>query len=254
MDLKTLAGVVITSVVFGSACSFWSTPSPDSFGSCKIEVGAVCRDQDLRNTSAVAANLRNADFTGSDLEGADLTNADLRGATLVGSNLVLVNFTGANLAGADLTGARINITNFTGANLDRVKMPVAEKQCSMIDTTGRFVEGEGCKDQFTPGTTVAPSTEPTTITSFLASDPVVCIDDLGGIGIDVQWKTKNALGSSFFMDGLRVGGSDQQSGRARLPFVCDGKSHKVELRAFGAQTALVAKSFVLSLTSQQTGR
>lgn len=246
---RALAGIAALAVLLGTACSGGSSASVDSFGGCPIRPGVVCRDQDLRHTSVVAANLQGADLSGSNLEGADLRDADLRGAKLVGANLAGVSFMGANLAGADLTDAQLYITNFSRANLEGAVMTAADKQCGVIDPDGRFVEGEACKETFTAPTTQPGSSAPTRLEYFRAVEPAVCLNDLSGTGIEVEWKTANALGTTFLVDGIRVGGSKKARGRARLPFVCDGAPHEVEMQAFGAQSPLISKSFSLELSA-----
>jgi len=234
-------------VAVPAACATGSSSRVDNpYGSCKIGPGAVCRDQDLRAVSLVSADLRGADFTGSNLGLVDFRDADLRDALLVGTDLAGADFTGANLAGADLTDASTFFTNFSLANLEGANT-AALKRCAVIEPDGRFDPGSGFCQQITSATTNPPTQSSPTLEYFRAAKPAVCLNDVSGTGIEVTWKATGVLGITFFVDGVRVGGSKKTKGTTRIPFVCDGKPHTVGVQAYGAVPPSLSESFTLAL-------
>ncbi len=68
-------------------------------------------------SSAIPAQLQDADLSGHDLSRRYLGSANLRGANLRGANLFMTDLSGACLVGADLSGADLSGANLMHADL-----------------------------------------------------------------------------------------------------------------------------------------
>lgn len=244
VDRKGIAALMFV-VLAAAACSSSAGAGGDEVGAtCKLAPKVVCRNQDLRGVSMVAADLSGADFSGSDLRGSDLREVNLADAKLVGALLGSATLANANLTNADLTKANLFFTNLTGADLTGAVL-TGTFQCNVTQPDGRLVEGD-CPS--TVGT--LPTTEPTgapTITYFRLAPPGKCLNDAAGTGIDVQWSTTNTTGIAFAVDGVRIASSIKPKGTQRLPFVCDGQPHVAAMQAFGAPGQVATATLTVSL-------
>ncbi len=231
-----LRGTVVAALLvagLATACSTGTTGGNEA-GPCEIKPGTVCKDMDLRGVSMVAADLTGADFSGTDLRGSDLRNATLNDVNFSGANLGAINFTGASLKGANLTKTYLFQTNFTNANLAGTNTTGAFI-CNMTEPDGGREPGNcASAPNATPTTTPGTPTGAPQVLSFTISRPGRCVNDSAGDGIEVDYKTRNTSGIVFVVDGIRLDGPSKASGMKRLPFVCDGKPHTVELWAYGA--------------------
>jgi uncharacterized protein YjbI with pentapeptide repeats len=248
---------LVAVLLLAGACSSEHV-SDETVENCEFAPGAVCRDQDLKSVSFVAADLQGADFSGSDLSGADLRGADLTGAKLVGTILGATNLAGANLTNADLTRAFLFGTNLTDAELDGATMTGAQR-CRMTDPDGSFVVGavedpqgravpcRGDGAAGTPTTTGPQSTGPPRVDFFRLAKPARCITDVAGEGIDIEWSAPNATTLTFYVDGIRIESATKPRGVKRVPFRCDGKVHIVSVQAFGASPPSAESVFTASL-------
>lgn len=234
--------------LLAAACSSGAAETDEVGATCKVAEGTVCRGQNLQSVSLVATNLRGADFSGSDLTTSDFRDADLTGAKFVGSVLSGVNFTGANLRDADLSKATLYFTNFTDADLRGVNRAGAF-DCNTTRPDGALVEGacERGPSPVTPSSTGKAVTGPPTIEYFRLVPPGTCVNDAEGIGIDVEWSTRNATGLTFAVDGLRIDSANKARGSKHLPFICDGKPHTVTMEALGPLPPLATATFTKSL-------
>ena len=236
-----------------AACSETTVPD-DEYGECKVVPGAVCRDQDLRSISLVAADLTGVDLSGSDLSNADLRDANLTGAKFVGSVLAGTNFGGANLTDADLTNAFMFGTNLTDADLTGA-ITVGMQRCQVTEPDGAYTSGEVLDAEGRPvpcsggpsGTLPTPGSTstvgPPKVEYFRQAKPKRCINDVAGTGIDISWSTSNTTSINFFVDGIRIQQSTKPKGTQRVPFVCDGETHIVGMQAFGAASPAAEASF-----------
>jgi uncharacterized protein YjbI with pentapeptide repeats len=227
-----VVAVLIVGII-AAACSGGSDEA-DEAGPCEIRPGVVCRDQDLRNVSMVAADLSGADFSGTDLRGSDLRDANLTGAKFVGAFLGGVNFTGATLKDADLTKANLFGTNFTDADLTGA-IETDVYTCNVTQPNGALVAGD-CPASGGGSVVTPEGPEPTgpPVIEYLRLDPPGrCLNDAAGQGVEVEYRTRNATGVTFSVDGVRIDGTSKVRGVKRLPFVCDAKPHTVGMRAFG---------------------
>lgn len=238
--------------VIAAGCSTDSAPS-DEAGSCEIRPGVVCRDQDLRNVSMVAADLTGADFSGTDLRGADLRDVILTDAKLVGTLLGGANLTGASLKNADLTRANLFFTNLTDADMTGA-IETDIYACNVTQPNGGVVEGDcpssgGGLEETTTGTQ---PTGPPVIVSLELSPPRRCLDDAAGQGIEVDYVTRNTTSVTFSVDDIRIDGESKARGTKRLPFICDGKAHTVTMRAFGTFEPIAIMSFTTTLENAES--
>jgi uncharacterized protein YjbI with pentapeptide repeats len=239
-----VAALAVAALV--TACDSGST-GVNQAGGCDIKPHTVCKDMDLRGVSMVSADLTGADFSGTDLRGSDLRQVKLDGANLTGANLGDINFTGASLKGANMSKAYLFQTNFTNADLDDTNTTGAFI-CNMTAPDGGFEAGNCAANPNAPPTT-APGT-PTgspAIVSFAFAPPGKCLNDSAGDGIEVNYRTKNTTGIVFVVDDIRIDGESKPSGLKRLPFVCDGKPHTVQIWAYGALNTSVKQSLTASL-------
>jgi hypothetical protein len=231
-----LRGTVVAVLLvagLATACSTGTTGGNEA-GPCEIKPGTVCKDMDLRGVSMAAADLTGADFSGTDLRSSDLRNATLNDVNFAGANLGDVNFTGASLEGANLSKTYLFQTIFTNANLDGADTAGAFI-CNMIEPDGGRRPGNCASEpSAAPTTTPGTPTGPPQILAFAVSPPGRCVNDSSGDGIEVDYKTRSTSGIVFVVDGIRLDGPSKPSGMKRLPFVCDGKPHTVELWAYGA--------------------
>lgn len=237
-------------VVLGGLAAAGCSDGPsgaNEAGPCEVKPGVVCRDQDMRGVSMVAADLTGADFSGSDLRGTDLRNAVLDDVKFVGSILGAVDFTGASMKNADLSDAHLFFTNFTGADLTGVKED-GTYACNVTAANGAL-EGRDCAAIPGATTTTTPNnvTGPPTIDELRVAPPGRCVNDIAGNGIRIEYVTRNTIGLSFSVDGIRVDGDVKRRGVRRLPFVCDGKPHEVRLQAFGNDNAVVTRTLRTAL-------
>jgi hypothetical protein len=248
-----LRGTVVVALLvaaLANACSTGTTGGNEA-GPCEIKPGTVCKDMDLRGVSMVAADLTGADFTGSDLRSSDLRNATLNDANFAGANLGDIDFTGASLKNANLTKTYLFQTNFTNANLDGTNTTGAFI-CNMTEPDGGREPGNcASAPNATPTTTPGTPVGPPQIVSFAISPPGRCVNDSSGDGIEVDYQTRNTTSILFVVDGVRLDGPSKLSGMKRLPFLCDGKPHPVELWAYGAPGVPSVKK-ALTATLQQT--
>ena len=228
-----------------AACSSSPGAGDEVGATCDLAPHVVCRDQDLRGVSMVAADLQGADFSGSDLRGSDLRDVDLSDGKLVGALLGDANFANANLKNANLTKANLFFTNLTGADLTGAVLE-GVYQCNVTQPDGRLVEGD-CPSTTGSLPTVTEPAGPPTITYFRLEPPGKCLNDAAGTGIDVQWSTTNTTGISFAVDGIRIASSIKPHGTERLPFVCDGKPHVAAMQAFGAPGSVATATLTASL-------
>lgn len=245
VDRKGIVALVFV-VLAAAACSSSADAGGDEVGaSCDLAPHVVCRNQDLRGVSMVAADLSGADFSGSDLRGSDLRDVNLSGAKLVGSLLGATNFANADLKNADLTKANLFFTNLTGADMTGA-ITANTFQCNVTQPDGRLVEGDcpSTSGSLPAGTTPA---GPPTVTYFRLEPPGKCLNDAAGTGINVQWSTTNTTGISFAVDGIRIGTSIKPKGTQRLPFVCDGKPHVAAMQAFGVPGQVATATLSASL-------
>jgi Pentapeptide repeats (8 copies) len=244
VDRKGIAALVLVALI-AAACSSSADSGGDEVGaSCDLVPHVVCRNQDLRGVSMVAADVRGADFSGSDLRGSDLRDVNLANGKLVGALLGAANLGNANLKNANLTKANFFFTNLTGADLSGAILTDAF-QCNVTQPDGSLVEGD-CPSTGALPTATAPSAPPT-ITYFRLEPPGKCLNDAAGTGINVQWSTTNTTGISFAVDGIRIASSIKPKGTTRLPFVCDGKPHVAAMQAFGAPGAVATATLTASL-------
>jgi hypothetical protein len=239
------AAAVVVILVLAAACSSGSE-AKDEVGSCEVAPGVVCRNQDLRNVSLVAADLQGVDFSGSDLSQADLRSADLTGAKLVGATLASTNFANASLKNADLTKAFMFGTNLTDADMSGANTTDVER-CNVIEPDGSLTLGfcAGATEGATDDT--RPPVGPPTIEYFRLAPPERCLNDSAGTGIDIEWSTRNTTGLTFFVDGIRIEASTKRHGTQRVPFECDGRNHIVAVQAFGVANQRVDDEFTASL-------
>jgi hypothetical protein len=239
--------VLVVVGLLAAACSS-SSDTVDQAGPCDIKPGTVCRNESLQGVSMVAADLRGADFSGSDLSNADLRNADLTDAKLVKAQLGGANLTGASLKGANLTGATLFSTNLTGADMSGA-IKTSWYTCNVTQPDGALVAGD-CPDS-TGGSIIPVAKAPTgppVITFFRPEAPARCLNDASGPGIEVEWSAQNVTALSFAVNGIRIdGGAVNATGTQRLPFICDGKPHPVEMQAFGSQSRVATASFNVAL-------
>jgi len=248
-----LRGTVIAAVLvagLATACGTGTTGGNEG-GPCEIKPGTVCTDMDLRGVSMVAADLTGADFSGTDLRGSDLRNATLNDVNFTGADLGDIDFTGASLKGANLTKTSLFLTNFTNANLDGTDTTGAFI-CNMTEPDGGIEPGNCASDpNATPTTAPGTPTGTPQILSFAISPPGRCVNDSSGDGIEVDYKTRNTSGIVFVVDDIRLDGPSNPSGMKRLPFVCDGKPHTIQLWAYGAPGAPSVKKSITA-TLQET--
>ena len=240
-----LAVVALVALV-AAGCSDGPSGANEA-GPCEIKPGVVCRDQDMRGVSMVAADLTGADFSGSDLRGSDLRDATLDDVKFVGSILGSVDFTGASMKNADLSKAHLFFTNFTGADMTGVKRD-GTYSCNITGPDGGLDEGD-CASIPGATTTTTPNgvTGPPTIEQMTIAPPGRCVNDIAGDGIEVEYVTRNTTGLSFWVDDIRVDSDVKGRGTKRLPFVCDSKPHLVRLQAFGNNNAIVNKTLTIAL-------
>lgn len=253
MQFARRAALLMVVVLAAAACSETTVPD-DEYGDCTVEPGAVCRNQDLRSISLVAADLQGVDLSGSDLSSADLRDANLTGAKFVGSVLAGTNFGGANLQNADFTNAFMFGTNLTDADLTGA-ITTGMQRCQVTEpdgayTTGEVLDPEGRPVPCSGGPTGTAPTPGSTATSgparveyFRQAKPDRCINDVSGTGIEISWSVVNASSVTFFVDGIRIQQSPKRKGTLRVPFVCDGETHIVGLQAFGASGPAAEASF-----------
>jgi Pentapeptide repeats (8 copies) len=240
-------------VLVAAACSSNGAAQPDEAGPCKIIPGVVCRNQDLRGVSLVAADLEGADFSGSDLRGSDLRDANLTNAKLVGASLGDVNFTGASLKGADLSKANLLGTIFTQANLSGANR-TGTFVCNVVEPDGAITAGVCASADTNPdvqpfGPTPTAPTAPPKVEYFRAAAPERCLNDAAGTGIDIEWSIRNSTGMTFSVDGIRIAESAKPRSSTRIPFVCDRKPHTVTVQAYGAVLPQATASFTASLAA-----
>ncbi|MGZ4754153.1 MAG: pentapeptide repeat-containing protein [Acidimicrobiia bacterium] len=246
MQKGRLAVAMVVALV-AVACSS-GAGQPDEVGaSCKLGPRVVCRGQDLRNVSMVAADLHGADFSGADLRGSDMRRADLSDAKLVGALLGAVDLSDASLVNADLTKANLFFTNLTGANMTGA-IRTGIFACNVTQPDGSLVPGD-CPTN--PSATLVPTgpapTSAPAIAYFRLEPPGKCLNDAAGTGVDVQWSTTNTTAISFAVDGIRIDGDSKARGTTRLPFVCDGKPHVVAMQAFGPVQPIATATITASL-------
>jgi hypothetical protein len=247
---------VILIVVLAAACSN-EAASKDEAGTCPVQPGADCRNQDLRNVSFVDAQISGINFTGADLSGADMRGADLTGAKLVGARLAGTDFTGATLKDANLTRAFLFTTNLTDADLTGA-IQTGTQRCNVVEpdgglTVGAVIGADGVPASCGAGTTVttilggAKSVGAPTIEYFRMTKPAKCLNDTSGTGIEVEWSAPNVNTLTFLVDGVRIETATTARGTKRLPFECDRKRHVVEVQAFGATRPSASSAFSASL-------
>lgn len=246
--LRGPVAVVALLAIALTACSSGSNGANEA-GPCDIKPGTVCRNEDLRGVSMVAADLTGSDFSGSDLRGSDLRQATLDDVKFVGSILGAVDFTDASLKNADLTKANLFGTNFTGADMSGTIL-TDSFSCNITSPDGALDPGNcasapGTPTPSLPGTPTP--TGPAVIDVLKISPPGRCLNDSAGDGIEIDFVTRNATGVSFAVDGIRIDGVSKLRGTQRLPFVCDGKPHLVALQAFGANGQIATKSLSVAL-------
>ncbi len=233
-----LAGAAAVVLV---GCGSNDTSLGNRFGDCTFDPHTVCTNQNLKSLSLASSDLTGADFSGSDLKGTDLNHAILRDTKFVGSKLWVTDLTGADLRGADLSGAtlfdaHLEGADWTGANLSGVQycntfLPDGSmSDCPALDVT---VSG--------------PPSTPPSVTSFSTSQPVTCLNDAIGEGIEVDWKVKNATSVSFLVDDVRATTAAGSHGVKRVPVNCDGKPHVFTIQAFGAVPPLATQSFTVNV-------
>jgi len=245
VDRRWIAAALLVALVAAGCSSSAGAGSDEVGATCDLAPRVVCRNQDLRGVSMVAADLRGADFSGSDLRGSDLREVNLADTKLVGTLLGGANLANADLKNADLTKANFFFTNLTGADLSGAVLTGAF-QCNVTQPDGRLVEGD-CPSSSASLPTAAEPTGPPTITSFRLEPPGKCLNDAAGNGIDVQWSTTNTTGISFAVDGIRIASSIKPKGTTRLPFVCDGQPHVAAMQAFGAPGTVANATLTASL-------
>ena len=139
MHRRSVAVVLLVGII-AAGCST-DAGSRDEAGPCEVKPGVVCRDQDLRYVSMVAADLTGADFSGTDFRGADLRDAILTDAKLVGAFLGGANLSGASLKNADLSKANLFFTNFTDADMTGA-IETGAYACNVTRPNGGLVEGD----------------------------------------------------------------------------------------------------------------
>jgi hypothetical protein len=236
---------IVVILVLAAACSSGGE-TKDEVGSCEVAPRVVCRNQDLRNVSLVAADLQGVDFSGSDLSEADLRSADLTGAKLVGATLASTNFANASLKNADLTRAFMFGTNFTDADMSGANTTGVER-CNVVEPDGSLTLGFCAGATEDPSDVTTPTVGAPTIRYFRLARPERCLNDSAGTGIDIEWSTRNTTGLTFFVDGIRIEASTKARGTKRVPFECDGRNHIVAMQAFGAGNQSVDDEFTASL-------
>ena len=74
-------------------------------------------------------------------------------------------------------------------------------------------------------------------------EPVKCLDDGVGQGVEVDWAVQHADTVAFLVDGLRSSSATGSGGVKRLPMPCDGKRRTVTILAFGATPPPAQESF-----------
>jgi hypothetical protein len=244
-----IAALLVAAVA--AACSESGTTGGNEAGACQIKPATVCKGMDLRGVSMVAADLTGADFSGADLRESDLRNATLNDVNFAGANLGDVDFAGASLEGANMSKTYLWGTNFTGANLRDANTDAAFI-CNMTEPDGGVEAGSCASNPNAPSTTV-PGTPTGTpeVLAFALAPPGKCVNDSSGEGIEVDYKTRNTSSIVFVVDGIRLDGQSKPNGMKRLPFVCDGKPHTVQLWAYGAPGTASAKKS-LTATLEQT--
>jgi uncharacterized protein YjbI with pentapeptide repeats len=240
-----IAAIVVI-LILATACGS-GAEIKDEVGSCEIAPGVVCRNQDLRFVSLVAADLQGVDFTGSDLSEADLRSANLSGAKLVDTTLASTNLANASLKNADLTGAFMFGTNLTDADMSGANTTGVER-CNVIEPDGALTEGfcAGATGDLA-GDEPAPVEGPPTIEYFRLVQPERCLVDAAGDGVEVEWSMRNVAAVNFSVDGIRIESANKRRGTKRLPFECDGRDHIVSVQAFGANNQSVSDEFTASL-------
>lgn len=236
--------------VCAPAC-FAGTPDPkpnDTFGACHARPGTRCIGQDLQGVSLVAADLHGADLSRSNLEGADLTNADLRGvdltrANLAGAHLAKADLRGANLAGSVLYGADMTDALAEGMNTQGAKV------CGLIRSDGSVdLSRRVCGTEPTTPPNRSPITSgPPQIITFAPAKPVRCDNDVAGTSVTVDISTRRVFSSVVRLDGVEAAGTSTANARLRVPFVCDGRPHALELFAIGSAPPVARARITLSL-------
>jgi hypothetical protein len=249
---RRIVAVLLLVGIIAAGCST-GADSRDEAGPCEVKPGVVCRDQDLRYVSMVAADLTGADFTGTDFRGADLRDAIFTDAKLVGALFGGTNLSGASLKNADLSKANLFFTNFTDADMTGA-IETDAYACNVTRPNGGLVEGDcPASNVAFPGAEGAKApTGPPAIVSLGVSPPGRCLNDAAGQGIEVDYVTRNTTGVTFSVDGIRIDGASKKRGTKRLPFRCDGKPHTILMRAFGVIPPTVTSSFTTALQNTET--
>ena len=243
MRRSWFAAVTVAAVIALTSCQNSNPTLTNHFGDCTFAPHAVCRNQNLG-----ALNLESMDLTGMDLSGSDLTDSDLHGAilrnaTLVGTNLSAVNLSGADLRGANLTNAalfraRLDRADWAGSNRTGVRY------CQTLLPDSAVSD---CKELAVAGH-VGPL-DPPKIVTFAPHEPVKCLDDGVGQGVEVDWAVQHADTVAFLVDGLRSSSATGSGGVKRLPMPCDGKRRTVTILAFGATPPPAQESFPVAARS-----
>ena len=240
---RTAVGIVlVASALAGVSCTSPEPELTNRFGDCNFQPGTDCHGQNLAAVSIPAT-----DLTGANLSGVSLEDADLRNVIFRNANLSTANLSGADLTGADLRGANLSDAVLFRATMDRVDWSGANRSgtkfCNTLLPDGSVSDCRAIDDLTAPVVEVKPAV----VVTFKPHRPIECFNDGAGMGIEVDWKVRNATSVVFLIDDLQASIGLGTRGIKRLPFPCDGERHRVTIQAFGAVPPLVTSSFTVAV-------
>ena len=232
--------VAVVAMAVSASCQGSSTGLSNRFGGCTFEPHTVCRGQDLASLSLEFSDLTGADFSNSSLNHSDLRHAMLRDAKLVNVNFGKADLTGADLRGADLSGAVLFQARLDNANWDGSTRTGA-RFCQTVLPDGRLSTCEALDSVV--GAPVAPPA----VVEFRLHQPVRCLNDGVGEGVEVDWRVQRSSSVAFLVDDVRAGDATGSHGIKRVPVQCDNTRHRLTIQAFGAVPPVAARSLTMSL-------
>lgn len=241
MRRSALLVIAAAVVVLGTGCGSSGPEFSNRFGDCVFEPGTTCTNQDFTALNLESSDLTGANFSGSNFRNADLRNVILRNANLSGTQMLGADLTGADLRGADLSGAELfsatmDNVRWAGANRTGIKL------CQTLLPNGTVSD---CPDL--DNVTPPPPKGPPAIVTFAPHEPVRCIVDAIGEGIEVDWKVRNAESAVFLVDDVEASTQLGSGGIKRLPFPCDHHTHTVTIKVSGDTPPVATRSFDLKL-------
>ena len=198
MHRRVLAVAIVVAAV-AAACSTGSGEKDEAGTDCQIRVDTVCRDQDLRSVSMVAANLRGADFSGSDLTSSDFRDSDLTGAKFVG---ILFNgiVTGTTTNVNNNTVAAVSMTGVTGSGTTTASpfTAILLQEGNLI-SNGNTVGSQTATGSLVFSTTTTSTTDIYGIHNFTSNAWTSNNNSVGGISV-----TNLGASGTFLLVGIRA--------------------------------------------------